>query len=329
MKVFWSDNGGEFVNGAFTKALQDAGIKCQLSVPYAHQQNGKAKWAIQTIGGRLFTMLKAARLPANLWGEAALMVCYLWNRSTSRTLPPNTTPFELMNGCKPNLSHIQVFGSHCFARIPTELQVKLGPRSRPATFLGYPKGTKGYCLCDKVTGAFFVARDIIFDEHPAYVPRHEDDSDSDDAEAAPASPIPRILPSPLQVLSPSLTVAVWRSTRTRTPTPAGQAWEADMTATKACLLALRDSCAARVALPALSSKGVIGAEVEKAGEEAGEENLEEIEPNTDIPEVFANVMIEEHAHISIRSDRKRNPNDSDYDMAIPPATYEEAMLRTD
>jgi transposase InsO family protein len=54
VKVFQSDNGGEFVNSAFTKALQDSGIEHQLSAPYTHQQNGKAKRVMHTIEGHLF-----------------------------------------------------------------------------------------------------------------------------------------------------------------------------------------------------------------------------------------------------------------------------------
>jgi hypothetical protein len=163
VKVFHSDNGGEFVSVEFSVALQAAGVTRQLSASYAHQQNGKAECAICTIEGCLFAMLEAAGLPANLWGEAALTACYLWNRSTSSVLPPNTTPFELVNGRQPDLSHICVFGSCCFTHIPTKLQVKLRPHLRQAIFLGYPEGTKGYCLCD-INGAFFVARDVIFNE---------------------------------------------------------------------------------------------------------------------------------------------------------------------
>jgi hypothetical protein len=158
VKVFRSDNGGEFISKAFTEALSMAGIERQLSAPYAHQQNGKAERAIRTIEGRLFAMLESAGLPANLWGEAALTACYLWNRSTSVTLPPGITPFEVVNGRQPDLAHIRVFGSRCFARIPSELQVKLGPHSRKAIFLGYPEGTKGYRLRDQASGTFFVAR---------------------------------------------------------------------------------------------------------------------------------------------------------------------------
>ncbi|KIK32193.1 hypothetical protein CY34DRAFT_39671, partial [Suillus luteus UH-Slu-Lm8-n1] len=73
-----------------------------------------------------------------------LTVCYLWNRSTSHVLPPNVTPYKLVNESKPDLSHVRIFGSRCFARIPSELQSKLGPHSRQAVFLGYPEGTKRY-----------------------------------------------------------------------------------------------------------------------------------------------------------------------------------------
>ncbi|KAG1875366.1 hypothetical protein C8R48DRAFT_570802, partial [Suillus tomentosus] len=83
-------------------------------------------------------LLETARLPVNLWGEAALTVCYLWNRSKSRVLPSGITPYEIINGKQPDLSHLRVFDSRCFARIPTEVQSKLGPHSREAILMGYP-----------------------------------------------------------------------------------------------------------------------------------------------------------------------------------------------
>ena len=57
MKTFRSDNGGEFLSAAFAADLADAGIERQLSAPYAHQQNGKAKRVIRTIEGRMYAML--------------------------------------------------------------------------------------------------------------------------------------------------------------------------------------------------------------------------------------------------------------------------------
>jgi hypothetical protein len=83
VKIFRSDNGGEFLNTVFTSELEGAGIIHQLSTPYAHQQNGKAEWVIHTIEGSMYAMLQHARLPCSLWGEVALCAAYLFNRTES------------------------------------------------------------------------------------------------------------------------------------------------------------------------------------------------------------------------------------------------------
>lgn len=103
------------------------------------------------------------------------------------------------------------------------------------------------------------------------------------------------------LLHRSLRLTIRCSTWARVSTAGGQAWEAEINATKTCLQALQESRAAHTQVPIASNEGVAAAE--GAGEEVHEKvNLEEIEPNIDVPEAFANVMIEEHAHISIRSD---------------------------
>ncbi|KAG2065544.1 hypothetical protein BDR04DRAFT_1032406, partial [Suillus decipiens] len=61
-------------------------------------------------------------------------------------IPPGTMPYEIVNGKQPDLEHLHMFSTCCFAHIPLELQPKLGPHSCQAIFLGYPDGTKGYCL---------------------------------------------------------------------------------------------------------------------------------------------------------------------------------------
>jgi hypothetical protein len=115
VKVFRLDNGGEFINDAFTVELESAGIECQCSAPYAHQQNCKAEHIIRTIKGCMYAMLDHARLPWSLWGEAALTVAYLFNRSKSCALPPGKTPYEMLNKSQPTLAHLRVFGARCFA----------------------------------------------------------------------------------------------------------------------------------------------------------------------------------------------------------------------
>lgn len=114
----------------------------------------------------MYAMLDHAKLSPTLWGEAALTAVYLFNHSELRSLPAGFTPYEMLHGSKPDVSHLCMFGARCFACIPPELQQKMGPRSLAceATFMGYPPGVKVYRCCDNAMGAFFNSRDVIFDE---------------------------------------------------------------------------------------------------------------------------------------------------------------------
>lgn len=47
-------------------------------------------------------MLTAAQLPLTYWGEAALTAAFLFNLTTSSTLPNNVTPFEILKTTKPD-----------------------------------------------------------------------------------------------------------------------------------------------------------------------------------------------------------------------------------
>ena len=111
VKIFQFDNSGEFINSTFRHFLHDAGISHELSSSYSHQQNSKAERALRTLQGHTLAMLQAAKLLTSLWGEAVLTATYLWNHTESVSLPPGVTPFELVNGHKPNISHLHVFGS--------------------------------------------------------------------------------------------------------------------------------------------------------------------------------------------------------------------------
>lgn len=81
-----------------------------------------------------------------LWGEATLTAAYLFNRSESHALLPGKMPYEMLNRTQPMLTHLCVFGTRCFTRIPTELQEKLSPWSCEAIFIGYPPGVKAWLI---------------------------------------------------------------------------------------------------------------------------------------------------------------------------------------
>lgn len=125
----------------FINALRGAGIERRRSVAYAHQQNGKAECGIRAIEGRALAVSNQANLSAGYFGEAVLIVGYLWNLT--------------------NTGILRVFGSHCFSRIPPERRVKNGSHSSETLFMGYPDGVKGWRLRDCATGTFFNSRDVI------------------------------------------------------------------------------------------------------------------------------------------------------------------------
>ena len=245
VKVFRSDNGGEFISTEFTKALEEVGIEQQLAAPYAHQQNGKAERAMRTLKGRSLAMLEAAGLPSTLWGEAVLTAAYLWNRTKSAALPPGKTPYKMVNNRKPDLSHLRVFGSWCWARVPTELQSKLGPKLHQAIFMGYPEGVKGYRLRDSSTGAFFVACDIIFDEDLLGNITDDDEEEESVVPPTPSTATPQavaalvpgtpaaLIPIPAAAASPLIVPC--RSMCARNMTEAGKAFAEEHAAAKARL----------------------------------------------------------------------------------------------
>ena len=127
IKAFHLDGAKEFTQGPFSNHLTSRGIAMQVTAPYAHAQAGKAERYVRTIEDGIQALLADAKLPPSFWGDAALTTQYLRNRLPTSTLPVNTTPYEIMHGSKPDLSHLRVWGCQCFPSIPPELHTKGGP----------------------------------------------------------------------------------------------------------------------------------------------------------------------------------------------------------
>ena len=81
-------------------------------------------------------MLSYAKLPKALWGEALLTTNYLQNRSPTKAISVNKTPFEIWFGKKPNLSYIKIFGCQAHVLVQRETRKKLDSHSIEATLLG-------------------------------------------------------------------------------------------------------------------------------------------------------------------------------------------------
>jgi len=155
------DNGSEYINADLKAFCDTKGIKLETTVRYTPEQNGAAERLNRTLMDKVRPMLAASGQPKYLWAEAVVTASYVRNRS-----PVNgrdKTPYELLFGSKPDVSHLRTFGARAYAMTPKQLRNKLEDTTEPGRFIGYPPGTKGYkFLLDN--GRIIISRDVTFVE---------------------------------------------------------------------------------------------------------------------------------------------------------------------
>jgi transposase InsO family protein len=121
MKNVPLDNAGDYLLAEFQVFFKTEGILHQTTVPYAHQQNGKAERYIRTLEDGTMTLMADADIPLSYWGIAVRTKQYLLNVTPTSTLPMDVTLQEAFTGVKPDVSHLRVWRCHCWVRIPKEI----------------------------------------------------------------------------------------------------------------------------------------------------------------------------------------------------------------
>jgi len=163
IKAIRSDNGREYINGAFENFLISHGIKRQLTVPHTPQQNGVAERANRTLVEMARSMMVHSSADKSLWGEAIMTAMYLRNRSETSTLP-DMTPYEAWFGKKPGVSHLKVFGTKAVVLDKTR-KGKFSQKGIEHILVGYSETAKAYRLFNPDTQTIKEARDVVFLEH--------------------------------------------------------------------------------------------------------------------------------------------------------------------
>nr|GEY58802.1 retrovirus-related Pol polyprotein from transposon TNT 1-94 [Tanacetum cinerariifolium] len=92
------------------------------------QQNGVVERQNQTLVEAARTMLIFSRAPLFLWAEVIATACFTQNRSIIHC-PFNKTSYELINGRKPDISFLYVFGALCYPKNDREDIGKLGTKA--------------------------------------------------------------------------------------------------------------------------------------------------------------------------------------------------------
>ena len=115
----FSDNGGEYVDNRVERFLADYGISHETSPSYEHESNSVAERFNRTIVTKARAML--LDLPKFLRAESIATSAYLYNRTPHRSINFNS-PFELLHGAPPTMSHLQIFGCKAYVHIPDEVR---------------------------------------------------------------------------------------------------------------------------------------------------------------------------------------------------------------
>lgn len=157
------DNGGEYRGSAFVKFCRKKGIQVEYTVPYTPEQNGISERMNRTLEEKARSMLVHSGISKEFRGEAVETAAYLTNRSPASALEKNTTPFELWNGTKPDISNLRVFGCTAYCHIPKQHRKKLDSKSWKCILVGYAKN--GYRVFNPKNKKIAIVRDVVFDEN--------------------------------------------------------------------------------------------------------------------------------------------------------------------
>ena len=168
MREIMTDNARELCMGEMREICEESGIKLNTSVPYSPESNGVAGRTIGVLTSAVRAMLHDSGLPKYLWAEAFSAATYVHNRTPTKALG-GRTPYEVLYGMKPDVSHLRAFGAPCAIVNPNELDDRA--RARMCFFVGYKYGhggDSGYRVWDPtrrvVVESSVESRNVVFFE---------------------------------------------------------------------------------------------------------------------------------------------------------------------
>nr|GEX53867.1 2-hydroxyisoflavanone dehydratase-like [Tanacetum cinerariifolium] len=109
------------------------------------------------------TMLIFSRAPLFLWVEAIATTCFTQNCSIIHRRF-NKTPYEIINGRKPDISFLHVFGALCYPKNDHEDIRKLGANSDIGFFIGYSADSCAYRIYNRRTKKIMETMNVLFDD---------------------------------------------------------------------------------------------------------------------------------------------------------------------
>ena len=176
IKTIRLDNAGEFSSTTFHDYCMSLGIGVQYPIAHTHTQNGLAESFIKNLQWIARPLLLRTKLPLSAWGHALL---HVGNLILLRPIGDHDfSPFQIVSGPPPNISHLRVFGCAVYVPIHPKQRSKMGPQRRLGIYVCFLSASIIHYL-EPFTWNLFTAHfaDFHFDES-VFPPLGEDKPNS-------------------------------------------------------------------------------------------------------------------------------------------------------
>jgi hypothetical protein len=192
VRVLQSDNGREYVGNKFSDYLCNISIQFKPAPAYTPQYNGVAERFNRTIGEMARTMILGSTLPKSFWAEAVAHAV-----DTNNCLPTRAnkdrSPFEMLHGHPPQLSHLHPFSARCFLFLHEDHRDKLSAKSHKVIYLRTQGTSDVYQLWVPVSHTSTTSHNVVF-APPDNLVHAETSDDNNDDHDTPAAAIMHPLP---------------------------------------------------------------------------------------------------------------------------------------
>ena len=165
-----TDNGGELAKSHnFQRMIDASGYALKTTGAESSAQNGLAEKPNLDLARIMRALLFAAGKGSEFWSYALRHAVYLKNRLPHSSLQ-YITPYEIVNGTKPDLSQLRVFGSKVHYKKKAK-GMKLDKLDGTGHFMTYKGTNKIFYVIDSTTKKECTVTHAIFDEAHMSVPK--------------------------------------------------------------------------------------------------------------------------------------------------------------
>ena len=173
--IFLHTDMGESTSHKIIDYLNTVGISLKTTCPHTPEQNMVIERVWRTIGESAIAMLLTAELSESYWEEARKTACYVYNRSPGAHEDASpVSPYQQYYGIAPHVSHLQIFGTKCYAKDPTKDKGNHEQKAWPGIFVGYQDQQPiGWRIYLPESDEFIITAHATFEDHRVSAPSTE------------------------------------------------------------------------------------------------------------------------------------------------------------